>query len=383
MSKISKKLHIESKTNNNKVEDCCIYSTSSEAYGDELMYASVNGTTCYIPLTLSTSSPYASKGRVTKNGKNYAIKRSAVPYDYCLYSIEKPWRTVYTSADENCGISGHTHAHEGYDPSKTICEVYNGKSGSLKLLSSGSGTFTVPSDVYYIKVTCVGGGAGGINYSDSCIEGIADDNDGNEGPWIYNKSSYTRTISAVGGGKTVFGNNLVVANGATAPIIQYNSTISAEGCSYRENQGEGDYVTHYYPCRTVSSVIPSKGSINGKYAEPGTGDTLRPTNSDGTTNYGIEVRTINNTLLCYAGGGGAGDKVRWENVFSGGVGYTTSKLLKVNPGETYTITIGKRGVGYDDDTIVTKGYRHKNDSGDGAGSGVEGCILIEWGKGIE
>ena len=363
MSKIAKKLYIESKTNN-KVEDCCIYSTSSEAYGDERMYASVNSTTCYIPLTLSTSSPYATKGRVTKNGKNYAIKRSSVPYDYCLYSIDTPWYLDINAS--------------GYDENATIIEYYNGKSGSLTLLSSGSGTFTVPYDVYYIKVTCVGGGAGSINYFDSCIESIGNDDDGDEGPWVYNKTSYTRTISAVGGGKTVFGSNLVVANGATAPVIQYDSTITDNGCS----SGSGDNIT-YYSCRKVSSVITSKGSINGKYAEPGTGDILYPTNSDGTVNHGVEVRTINNTLLCYAGGGGKGDKVKWETVFSGGVGYTTSKVLKVTPGDTYTITIGKRGVGYDDEIMVAKGYRHKNDSGDGASSGTEGCILIEWGEGIE
>lgn len=377
MSKINKNLYIKSSST---TEKCNIYSTTSEV-GSNYIYTSINNNTYYIPLT-TTSSPYASKGRVTKNGTNYAIKLSVVPYDYCLYSIDHPWRMVYTREDEKCGIAGHDHEYEGYHEEKTICEVYNGKSGSLRLLSStnGSGTFTVPADVYYIKVTCVGGGAGGINYSKSCIEGIADDNNANNGPWIYNKSSYQKIISDVAGGKTIFGNNLVVANGATAPIIQYNSTITPDGCSSTKHESE-DTVTYYYDCRKVSSVIPSKGSINGKY-NSSTSTTYYPTNSDGTTNYGVQVKTINNTLLCYAGGGGKADSVN-EVLFTGGVGYTTSKFLKVNPGDTYTITIGKRGVGYDDGTIVTKGYRHVNDSDDGAGSGVEGCILIEWGEGIE
>ena len=342
MAVFSKKLYI--KNSAGVQQTCNIYSTTSEA-GSAHMYATVDGTQGYIPL-VSTSSSYASSGRVLKSGTTYAIGKAGVPaYDYRVMSPETPWYYIdnYTS----------------------WADYYNGDSS--KLIIASSGTFTVPSGVYKLRVTCVGGGAGSMNdyVATDAIKGT----ESNTTKWTFNHVSRLRYAPATSGGATAFGS--VSANGASCALITYNITPSTctECTGGTENETCRDYT-----CYTFVSVIPATGSINGQYGVDGQYDGFYATAP-------ISVTNVYGTLLCYAGGGAFVDGQR-ENIYGGATAYSTVTTLNVTPGQAISWYVGNRGVGWDDDTLVEKGYRHKNDSGDGAGSGTNGCILVEWGGSI-
>jgi hypothetical protein len=323
MAVLAKKINITNSAGT--TQKCNIYGTTGEA-GSTYMYVTVDGVQGYVPL-VSTSARNASSGRVLKSSTTYAIGLSAQPsYDY---------RVIARSTPRN----------------------YAGASN--KLIVASSGTFTVPTGVYRMKVTCVGGGAGGWNYSNF-------NDDGNcswsrELPSAFTKSNGTMYYAAQAGGKTTFGS--VSAAGATYSVVTYKS-ISCSSCS----RDGCTYYTDYYP----TSITASTGSAAGSCS------------TDSSSSYdgplGPNVTNISGTVLMNPGSGGNADAQNGTRS-SGGSGVLASSFINVTPGQTISYSVGVWGNGWDNGTAVTgEGVkRHKNDSGTSAQAGWGGAILVEWG----
>ena len=328
MAKLAKQFYI---LNSSGVQqNCGIYGTTSEA-GSNYMYVTVDGQSAYIPL-VSTSSVYASSGRVLKSGTTYAIGRASQPsYNY---------RVIARSTPRN----------------------YAGSTSNLTV--SSAGTFTVPADVYRLKVTCVGGGAGGWNKS-----WFNDDNNCGSLPSGFTTSNNTVYYPNQAGGRTTFGS--VSANGATYSVVTY-TTHACESCS---DSGENCQNCSSYTGYRPTSITASTGSASGSCS------------TDSSSSYdgplGPNVKNIRGTVLMNPGSGGNADSNNGTRS-SGGSGYLTTSFMNVTPGQTISYSVGRWGYGWDNGTAVTgEGVkRHKNDSGTSAQAGWGGAILIEWGVGV-
>ena len=292
MATFTKKLYMKNSAGTQQTAN--IYSTTGEV-GSNYMYVIVDGTQGYIGL-VDTSNSSATSGRVLKNGTTYAIASATVP-------------------------------------------AY-----SKQLITSGSGTFTVPTGATKLKVTCVGGGAGCFVYA--CSHHCSYDG-------AFTGSG---TYSSGAGGASTFGS--VTAYGATSTVV----VVSKKSCSC--GSGRDDTCTSYAP--SYSSFSVSSGSINGvKY-----------------TGCGYKSGTAGQSITAYdgtvygpygKGGGGAGDGNN-DTVcaITGGSGYVTVSTINVTPGQALSYTVGGGGSGATD---WYAGYYCE--------AGTSGAILVEWGKGIQ
>ena len=279
MGTFSKKLHIK---NSSGVEQTAyIYSTTSEV-GSNYMYTIVDGTQGYIPL-VSTSSGYATSGRVLKSGTTYAIGAGVPPsYNYSLYTA--------------------------------------------------SGSFTVPANVYTCRVTCVGGGAGGMT--------------GFYPSGYLTNSTGTYTFSGVVGGTTSFGNLCSALGGQPASVTFSSGSFVSHVLSAGYNNGTGYYSDSDY--HGGASAVP--------------------------------LVNISGTTIASHGAGGYCDENNGGRYnYTGASGYRTVTNVKVTPGSVITITIGGGGKnwgrgGYYDYAHSSKGY--------GAGPGSAGACLVEWGGSV-
>ena len=286
MAKLSKQLHLQ-KGSTETV--CNIYGTTSEA-GSVYVSCTVDSQNAYIPL-VSTSDARASVGRATKGGTTYAI----------------------------------------------------GKAGVVAYATSGilttSGTFTVPTDVYKLRVTCVGGGAGG------CIEG-----------WTpLERQTRTRPESA--GGTTTFSS--VTASGATPFVADMAGDLHSgqEGTSLEET------IVYSY---TVSQGYNNGAFYWGRDSHAG---------ADATP-----ILNISGTQVGSAGAGGYADGGnREEALFTGGSGYRTTGYVNVTPGQKIAYTVGAGGAWF---SWGNKQSDSWNSNGRGGAPGNPGAIFVEWGQGV-
>lgn len=297
-----------------------IYSTATETGSSVYMYASVDGTTGYIPL-YSTSHANATMGRVLKAGTTYAIGSSGVPaYNY-----------TYINA-------------------------------------AGSGTFTVPSGVTKLRVTCVGGGAGGCVFGSNgsgCI--VPNGGAGLSG----DSSSATYQPTLASGGNTTFGP--VTANTATPAIFYGTIERSCRDC---DRDGCSGCATGF-SCGYGDAVTVSRGYNNG--------------NAYTWNNYymaggaAVPLTTYAGTQIGTAGAGGYADGDSNQpcthlSAASGASGYRTISTITVTSGQTISYTVGAGGK-----WILNNNHQSGswNTDGTGGAPGSAGAILVEWGKGIE
>lgn len=306
MALLGKKLYMKNSAGTTQTAN--IYGTTGEV-GTNYMRATVDGTNGYIPL-LSTSDVRATSGRVTKSGTTYAIGSIPIP--------------AYTKWGK----------------------------------ASGSGNFTVPAGVYKLRVTCVGGGAGGVIVGN----GIA--------------TSGTSTISETGGagGTTTFGS--VTAKGGTASTIKKVST-----CTY--------YDSEYNTCTSASTSTTI--TLGAGYAKA----VSIAGNTDTVAGTPVPILDYNgNTLYEQHGKGGnvnafgkesatVGNKYAYSAVV-GASGYRTVQTISVTPGQTIAWSVGAGGSGvynyYGTRKVVSAWTTIQNG---GVGPGVAGAIVVEYGKGIE
>ena len=200
-------------------------------------------------------------------------------------------------------------------------------------LITGSGSFTVPADVGRLRVTCVGGGAGGFVST-----------------WRYTNPTYDYTdasgnvvtVGAGPGGTTTFG------------------TISATGAGV---------ATATYSGSSLIATTQSCGqSCGGEFRD-----------NDVHRGPSTSIYNIHGTLITQTGTGGYSDLDSSPTGFPGGSGNLVTGYMNVTPGQVIAVTIGGGGVGRCRD-FTTWDY---NSGGEGCNGGSAGAVLVEWGQGIE
>lgn len=293
MATFSKKINI---LKNGVTHTVAVYTTAAEAGSTYTGAIIIDGTQGYYPLC-STSDSRATPGRcLHSNGNTYALAKTGVP----------PY--------------------------------------SKKLITSGTGTFTVPSGVSKLKVTCIGGGAGCFIYA--CSHSCSYD------------SEFTGngTYSSGAGGASTFGS--VTAYGATSNTV----VVTKSAC--KSSSGRDATYDSYSP--SYSSFTVSTGSINGtKHTgcgyKAGTGGQSM-TAYDGTA-YGP-----------YGKGGGGGGDGNNDTVcaMTGGSGRKVTSTISVTAGQAISYKVGGGGAG------ATDWY-----AGYSCEAGTAGAILVEWGNGIQ
>ena len=318
MAIFSKKLKL--KNTAGTTQNANIYSTASEA-GSNYMRAVVDGQTAYIALG-SISDANRTSGRVKKtNGGTYAILKTSVP----------PYGYSYLTTN---------------------------------------GSFTVPSGVTKLRVTCVGGGAGGCS---GLLRGSYEE--------VPCESPMTVT-TGVGGGQTKFGS--VVANGGSSPTYKF-FRIYHPGSGDPGEGGNLPYWSDYY-----ADVRWSYGYYNGTVSS----------SDDGVPGgSAVPLANIHGSVIGYAGSGGYADSghvcimragytcANINNggnydfrVCSGASGYRTISTINVTPGPVIGYSIGRGGYWCDGSNLQSSSW---NSGGHGGDLGRSGAILVEWGSGIQ
>lgn len=202
--------------------------------------------------------------------------------------------------------------------------------GSQLITAVGGGTFTVPSGVTKLRVTCVGGGASGC---------------GDE----LTGSAFTHSGNA--GGISTFGS--VGANGGTAPRVSARARDDGEGYYWSE----------------VTSYTISYGYTNGQYVD----------NYSAAVVQGASAVPITNIFGSYVGAAGAGGAVGFKMAggyhvvkLTGASGYITVNAIAVTSGSTISYNVGAGGAVFKTSYFYTP-----------CTAGGSGAIFVEWGQGIQ
>lgn len=302
MAKFAKKLYMRNSAGTQQAAN--IYSTTGEA-GNNYMYANADGSTGYIPL-VSTSDTRATVGRATKGGTTYAIAENGTP--------------AYGS---------------GY--------------------YTTSGTFTVPSGVTKLRVTCVGGGAGA--FADRYAEGTNQNKKG----YIVPAGNYT--VTGPVGNATTF--STVTASGATACSFSYSVTNSIV---------HGSRFDTYKTDITVNTSTVSTGKNNGTNLYSSLDVGIKSSTAKGGAS--VPLVDINGTTKGTAGAGGSVTGMGWK-IGSGASGFITTKVIDVTGIKTIAYTVGAA-------SSYSKNLNGGTDSGvTSITNGSAGAILVEWGGDVE
>lgn len=234
--------------------------------------------------------------------------------------------------------------------------------------TAGSGTFTVPAGVTKLRVTCVGGGAGGCT------------------GFVHPSHTAGATATTnVGGGATTFGT--VSAAGGTSPVLKYEGKYSVgESCGSRDNCTTT--YTYYYWIMNRSTgyhngtlAFNNGNVINGGAAVPLTnyqGTQLATAGAGGYADCYAACRSY-----YYTTSGGSIPPYNQYCVHSGASGYRTVTTITVTPGQSIAYNVGTgSGRWY---SGLQSAYQSSswNSGGHGGAPGNTGAILIEWGEGIE
>lgn len=312
MAILAKKIHIKNSAGTEQTVN--LYSTTGEvATASGYTFQLVDGVTAYAPL-VSTNHAKATSGRVLKGGTTYAWGSAAPAPAY----------------------------------------------SSQLITTAGSGTFTVPSGVSKLRVTCVGGGAGG------CSGFLA------PGHTVGDTST-----TAVGGTATTFGS--VTAAGGTSVILKYEGYTS----QYREC-GSGREASCWY--ETTYHFWVQQGSTGYNNGTLSTSDDVV------LGGAAVPLTNYKGTQVATAGSGGYADSGCYSvypisggasgcRVHSGASGYRTVTTVNVTSGQkiSYTVGAGGKWCSYNGSLQSSEW----NSNGHGGSLGGTGAILIEWGSGIE
>lgn len=298
MATLAKKIHIKNSAGTEQTVN--LYSTTGEvATAPGYTFQLVDGVTAYAPL-VATNHAKATSGRVLKGGTTYAWGSTTpgVAYNYSL------------------------------------------------ITTAGAGTFTVPAGVNKLRVTCVGGGAGGLISHDW----IFDD-------WHSEDGTPVR-MAGEAGVATTFGS--VSANGGTSP------SVIGRLYSYQED----GMVTIY---AKYSDMVISYGTTNGGYWTD-------------TSNYysGAAAVPLNLYTGAQVGAAGAGGHVDADGntnvVMTGASGYKTVTTISATPGSVISYNVGRAGYWWFEQSLSSGSF---SSGGRGGGVGTPGAILVEWGEGIQ
>lgn len=233
-----------------------------------------------------------------------------------------------TTSTEISYLNGVTSAIQ------TQLDAKGGSTITVQKFTSGSGTYTTPANVKYIRVRMVGGGAGGIG------------------------SGTAAGTVPTAGGNTTFGSSLLVANGGG--IGTWAGAIGAGGTA---SLGTGPIglafsgQTGRTMMQTTTASLYAIGGAGGSSFFGGSGYGGGPVSTGGAaaTNSG-------------SGGGGGGGQSSASTVNSGGGGgaggYVDATIT--TPSSTYAYAVGAAGTA---GAAGTGGYA--------GGAGAAGIIIVE------
>lgn len=206
---------------------------------------------------------------------------------------------------------------------------------TVQVFASGTGTYTTPASVKYIKVRMVGGGGGG-------------------GP-----SGTAAGTAGTTGTNTTFGTALLTANGG----------VGGGGLSTVKGGAGGSYTVN----SPAISVISTAGGQGDGGMQTGTADGTLLKGGQGGGSYfgsggsgGYGAAGDNGTLAGSGGaGGGAGNTTGAYNGVGGGAGGYVEAIIPA-PSATYSYAVGGGGA---NGTAGTNGFA--------GGSGATGIIVVE------
>ena len=210
---------------------------------------------------------------------------------------------------------------------------------TIQRFTSGSGTYTKPAGVLYIRVKMAGGGGGGAG---SSTNAAADGSNGGDG------------------GDTTFGTSFLVANGGVGGKAGAGSAVGGgfsvgAGATtiFAANGGGG--TNGQTDQRALASPSGGGGGVN-MFGGAGGGSWL---NTSGQT--AVSANTG-------AGGGGAGGPDTGASSRSGGGGAAGGSLdvIITSPASTYSYSIGAAGASGTHGT-----------SGSDGGTGAAGVVIVE------
>lgn len=207
---------------------------------------------------------------------------------------------------------------------------------TVQKFTSGSGTYTTPAGVSWIRVRMVGGGGGGSGSAT-----VAANNGGNGGA----------------GGNTTFGTSLLVANGGGGGQSAAGSAVGGTGGTASLGTG---------PIGTALT-----GGIGGGYA--GGGTSQRQSGGSGAASpfggaaHGGPALAAGESAASNtgSGGAGAGSPTGGYNGTGGGAGGFVDAII-VSPAASYSYAVGSGGTA---GTAGTSGYA--------GGTGGSGYIIVE------
>ena len=193
------------------------------------------------------------------------------------------------------------------DPATTTTQgvVYR-KSPTIQKFTSGSGTYTTPAEVLYLRIKMVGGGGGG-------------------------SGSHLNATSGGTGGNTTFGSSLLVANGGGAGNYTSNASAggtaslgSAIGTALSGGTGTGG------ASQGVVQVMGGAGAPS-PLGGGGGGGALNLAGQSATTNTGAG-----------GGGGGSGTTANGYSGTGGSAGGFIDAIIPT-PSATYSYAVGAAG----------------------------------------
>lgn len=216
---------------------------------------------------------------------------------------------------------------------------------------TSAGTFTVPSGVTKLRVTCVGGGAGCIGMRDSDSGSCGD----SRSDYVDSNGYVLNQVNT--GGTTTFGT--VSAAGGNRNLAHWGSISSSSTCGRDSCCSYPTFRSYTYTAGTGYNQGRDDTGTDS-YTPGGAGYTL--TGIDGTTHgtYG-------------AGGGASGGGSGSGNWHTGASGFVTIQTISVTPGQAISATIGAGGARF-----CFMGYCNDNPM-----AGSAGAILVEYGQGVQ
>ncbi|MEX3240544.1 hypothetical protein [Serratia quinivorans] len=263
----------------------------------------------------------ASKDRIIINGALTAN----------LYLYFPPWQKEWTVENNTTGgftvtcITPAPGASGAVSTSKSVMKIYcDGTNISSytqpkgMMTFTGSGSFTVPSGVTRIKVTCVGGGGGGGGCQASSLSNTFSGSGGGAGG------------TAIGYFGVIPGSSLsvVVGNGGTggpgaAPGGNGTSSSVSGLCSAAGGEG-GRYAPIFTAGGAGGTASGGNTNITGGYGGDGQARSSLMSGYGGASSQGGGGRSGNlggiNGSAYGSGGGGAYDPDLTGSIYNGGVG---------------------------------------------------------------
>lgn len=287
-------------------------SATQQAFTPAVDYFSGNGSTTAFTLSRPVASVAQVQVVIDNVAQNpssaYTISGSTITFTSAPLSGTNNIYVYYTSPITDVIAPGQNTVTTTSLASGFTLPVASGGTGlttvphTVQVFTSGSGTYTLPTNCKAIWVRCVGGGGGGSGG--------------------YNGSIYT---SGTSGGNTTFSS--LTANGGTAgsgntPVN--GGTASGGDINITGGQGSGGVVvisSNYYP-----------GGTGGGSVFSGGGGASYLTGGNAGVNSGA------------GGGGGGTNNTTGTGGVGGGAGGYVEKLIN-SPSATYSYAVGAKGTG--------------------------------------